>query len=48
VISWGTYDNQQTHLGTLAEIEQLVLRENLRPPAIIVIGEVVALRDRLQ
>jgi uroporphyrinogen III methyltransferase / synthase len=48
VIRWGTYKNQQTHVSTLAEVEQMVARLCLQPPAIIVVGEVVTLRQRLQ
>jgi uroporphyrinogen III methyltransferase/synthase len=48
VICRGTYDSQQTHESTLAEVGQLVARRHLRPPAIIVVGEVVRLRERLQ
>jgi uroporphyrinogen III methyltransferase / synthase len=48
VIRWGTYENQQTHVSILAEVEQMVARECLQPPAIIVVGEVVRLRQRLQ
>ena len=48
VIRWGTYEAQQTVTGTLMNIANLVERERLRPPAVIVIGEVVRLRDELE
>ncbi len=48
VIRWGTYETQQTVTGTLMNIADLVERERLRSPAVIVIGEVVRLRDELE
>jgi uroporphyrin-III C-methyltransferase len=45
VISRGTYLNQDCRIGTLAGIKDDV--EGLRPPAIIVIGEVVSLRNEI-
>ena len=47
VIRWGTYRTQQTVIGTLASIADTVERTGLRAPAVIVIGEVVRLRERL-
>jgi len=47
VIRWGTYESQQTVVGTLIDIVDLVAREHLRAPAVIVIGEVVRLRSEL-
>jgi siroheme synthase len=48
VIRWGTYDAQQTVTGTLSTIADDSDHARLRPPAVIVIGEVVKLRERLQ
>ena len=48
VIRWGTYDHQETYLGTLADIADLASRENITSPALIVVGEVVRLREKLQ
>ncbi|HQR34154.1 MAG TPA: uroporphyrinogen-III C-methyltransferase [Blastocatellia bacterium] len=48
VVSWGTYANQETIVGTLADIGDEVRRQNLKAPALIVVGEVVQLRDKLQ
>ncbi len=45
VISRGTYLIQDCRVGTLADIKADV--ENLRAPAIIVIGEVVSLRNEI-
>ncbi len=46
-IRWGTYARQQTIVGTLADIVEKVLKADLNPPTVIVVGEVVRLRDRL-
>ena len=48
LIRWGTYERQETYVSTLAEVEQMAAREGLQPPAVIVVGEVVRLRERLQ
>ncbi|MEP7341959.1 MAG: uroporphyrinogen-III C-methyltransferase [Acidobacteriota bacterium] len=48
VISWGTYKDQQTVTGTLADIADKVRREKVKAPALIVVGEVVRLREKLQ
>ena len=46
-IRWGTYARQQTVVGTLANIVEKVRSADLSPPTVIVVGEVVRLRDRL-
>jgi uroporphyrinogen III methyltransferase/synthase len=48
VIHWGTTPRQKVVAGTLRTLPGLVAAAGLKPPAIIVVGEVVALRDRLQ
>jgi uroporphyrin-III C-methyltransferase len=48
VIRWGTYEAQQTVTGTLLNIADIVERERLRAPAVIVVGEVVNLRHELE
>jgi len=45
-VRWATRPDQQTVVGTLADLADRIARAGLRPPATIVIGEVVALRDR--
>ena len=45
-VRWATRPDQQTITGTLADLPGLIDRDALRPPATIVIGEVVALRER--
>ncbi len=47
-VSWGTTPRQRVAAGTLKTIAGEVARERLKPPAIIVVGGVVALRERLR
>ena len=46
-VRWGTRPDQQTVKGTLANIASLVEEAKLKPPATIVIGEVVELSEKL-
>ena len=46
VVRWATRPNQQTIVGTLTTLPGLIAAQGLRPPATIVIGDVVSLRDR--
>jgi len=48
VIRWGTYDHQETYVGTLAALADLVRRHRITSPSLIVVGEVVRLREQLQ
>jgi len=47
VISWGTCPRQRVVTGTLADVAERVRSAGIQPPAITIIGEVTALRDRL-
>jgi uroporphyrinogen III methyltransferase/synthase len=47
VIRAGTSPGQKTVTGSLGDIAEIAQREQLKPPAIIVIGDVVALRKDL-
>ena len=47
LIRWGTLPEQETVLGKLANIAEIARFRNLKPPVIIVVGEVVALREKL-
>ncbi|MGD9851254.1 MAG: uroporphyrinogen-III C-methyltransferase [Nitrospirales bacterium] len=47
LIQWGTYARQRTVVGTLADIVTKALDAGITPPTVIVVGEVVRLRDRL-
>jgi uroporphyrinogen III methyltransferase/synthase len=48
VIRWGTTPRQEVLAGTLDTLPELVQRANFKPPAVIVVGEVVSLREKLQ
>ena len=47
VIGNGTMPNQRTLIGTLADISQKVKDADLKPPGVIVVGDVVNLRRHL-
>ncbi|HKR22865.1 MAG TPA: uroporphyrinogen-III C-methyltransferase, partial [Pyrinomonadaceae bacterium] len=47
VIRWGTYETQQTITATLDDVADRVEQEGLSAPVVIVVGEVVRLRDEL-
>jgi uroporphyrinogen III methyltransferase / synthase len=47
LIRWGTTDAQETIVGRLDEIAALADAVRLAPPVVIVVGDVVALRQRL-
>ncbi|MBI3279558.1 MAG: uroporphyrinogen-III C-methyltransferase [Acidobacteria bacterium] len=46
-VRWGTRPDQHTVAGTLAELPRLVAEHALQPPATVIIGDVVALRKKL-
>jgi uroporphyrinogen III methyltransferase/synthase len=48
VIHWGTTPRQKVVMGTLRALPEAAAAADLKPPALIVIGAVVALRDRLK
>lgn len=48
VVQWGTRPEQRTSVGTLDNIAHLVKIQGLTNPAIIIVGEVVSLREKLQ
>jgi uroporphyrinogen III methyltransferase / synthase len=45
-VRWATRPDQQTIAGTLGNLGERIEQAGLKPPATIVIGEVVALRER--
>jgi len=47
VIRWGTTPLQESITGTLSNIAQLVKEAGFRPPAIIVVGDVCKVRDKI-
>ena len=48
VIREGTLPGQQTVVGTLADIESRVQKAGMKPPAVIVVGHVVGLRETMR
>jgi uroporphyrinogen III methyltransferase / synthase len=48
LVRWGSTPQQKTVTGTLADIVERSRQAGMRAPAIIVIGQVVSLRDSLQ
>jgi uroporphyrinogen III methyltransferase/synthase len=48
LIRWGTTEAQETLIGSLADIAAKAQAAGLEPPVVAVIGDVVALRDRLR
>ncbi|WP_411343526.1 uroporphyrinogen-III C-methyltransferase [Paenibacillus sp. WLX1005] len=48
LVRWGTRAEQETLTGTLQDIAAKVAEANFKPPAVIVVGEVVNLREQLQ
>jgi uroporphyrinogen III methyltransferase/synthase len=46
-VRWGTRPDQETIAGTLATLPKMIHDRELRPPATIVVGEVVRLREKL-
>jgi uroporphyrinogen III methyltransferase/synthase len=47
LIRWGTWMEQATITGTLTDIVQKVKEANFQSPAVIIVGDVVKLRDKL-
>lgn len=48
LVRWGTRPEQQTMVGTLEDIAQRAKDAGFSNPAIIIVGEVVALREKLR
>lgn len=48
LIRWGTKSFQETLVGTVSDIADRARERGFGPPAVIVVGEVVNLRERLQ
>ncbi|HKX00168.1 MAG TPA: uroporphyrinogen-III C-methyltransferase [Bryobacteraceae bacterium] len=46
-VRWGTRADQETIAGTLADLPELIEQRGLKPPATIIVGEVVRLREKL-
>jgi uroporphyrinogen III methyltransferase/synthase len=48
VIRWGTRPDQQTIVSTLKDIASVVRENEIKPPAVMVVGDVVNLREELK
>jgi uroporphyrin-III C-methyltransferase len=48
LVHWGTYERQKTVTGTLETIVQTVKQHALENPSMIIVGEVVNLRQKIQ
>ncbi len=48
LIRWGTWTKQEVLTGTLSTLAQLAEAAGFQPPAMIVVGEVVRLREKLR
>ena len=46
-VRWGTRPDQETVMATLATIADRIEQADLKPPATVIIGEVVALREKI-
>ena len=46
-VRWGTRPDQETVAGTLATLPRQIQEHGLKPPATIIVGEVVRLREKL-
>jgi len=48
IVRWGTRPDQRTIVGTLQNIAGILKENDIKPPAVMVVGEVVRLRESLQ
>ncbi|KSU84503.1 uroporphyrin-III C-methyltransferase [Fictibacillus enclensis] len=48
VIEWGTTENQRTVTGTLETILDNAQKENITHPAMVIVGEVVRMREKIR
>jgi uroporphyrinogen III methyltransferase / synthase len=46
-VRWATRPDQETIVGTLATLPGLIVQRGMKPPATIILGEVVQLREKL-
>ena len=47
VVRWASTSEQRTVVGNLENIAEIVRKNNIKPPSLVVIGEVVNLRDTI-
>ena len=48
LVHWGTLEEQQTITGTLSTIVEIVKASDIQNPSMIIVGEVVKLREKIQ
>jgi uroporphyrin-III C-methyltransferase/precorrin-2 dehydrogenase/sirohydrochlorin ferrochelatase len=48
LVQQGTTQDQRVFVETLATLPTLVEREEIKPPTLIIVGEVVRLREKLK
>jgi uroporphyrinogen III methyltransferase/synthase len=48
IVRWGTRPDQSTVVGTLLNISELVIMYGIKSPAVVIVGNVVKLRDKLK
>ncbi len=48
LVEQGTTENQRVHVGTLATLADIVEREKVKAPTLIIVGDVVTLHEKLK
>ena len=48
LVEQGTTQNQRVHIGDLNSLPELVVKNDVKPPTLIIVGEVVKLHDKLK
>lgn len=48
VIEWGTTEKQRTFTGTIETISGIIQKNHIQNPAMIIVGEVVRLREKIK
>lgn len=48
LVEQGTTRNQRVHIGNLSTLPDLVIKNDVKPPTLIIVGEVVNLHDKLK
>ncbi|HET7580243.1 MAG TPA: uroporphyrinogen-III C-methyltransferase [Bacillales bacterium] len=48
LVHWGTTEQQRTVTGTLKDIAEKARNENIQNPTMIIVGEVIKLRDKIR
>lgn len=48
LVEQGTTENQRVHIGKLANLAEIIEREDVKAPTLIIVGDVVTLHDKLK